>query len=228
MTTATPISALILDTFLKATVLLVLAWAGAVLLKTRAAATLHLVRACALAALLLLPVSVVFLPAWHVKGIPSLGANAAATRSAAPGTSARPADVSASPQVQPETSAAMARAATATWRQSRPIPDRATTAAVTAETRSNNAAAPRVSIAPSASTSNAISQLPVSAGNSRTTRGTLLPSLLVLIWGAGALFFLARWKINSMRLAGLLRRAGVLTDSGWNAQVRALAANLGI
>ena len=31
-----------------------------------------------------------------------------------------------------------------------------------------------------------------------------------------------------MRLAALVRRAGVLTDSGWNAQVRALAGDLGI
>ena len=31
-----------------------------------------------------------------------------------------------------------------------------------------------------------------------------------------------------MRMSALVRRAGVLTDSGWNAQVRALAGGLGI
>ena len=55
-----------------------------------------------------------------------------------------------------------------------------------------------------------------------------LPRLLLGLWIAGALFFLARWRLNAMRLAALVRRAGVLTDSGWNAQVRAVAAELGI
>jgi bla regulator protein BlaR1 len=45
---------------------------------------------------------------------------------------------------------------------------------------------------------------------------------------AGALFFLLRWRWNALSLSGLVRRAAVLTDSGWNAQVRALAAQLGI
>src|SRR5438270_283210 len=56
----------------------------------------------------------------------------------------------------------------------------------------------------------------------------LLPKLLIGLWLVGALFFLMRWRLNTMRLARLIRRAGVLTDSGWNAQVRALAADLGI
>src|ERR1051326_717952 len=103
MPTAAPISALILDTFLKATVLLALAWSGAYLLKKRSAATRHLLRTCALASLLLLPMSVILLPAWHVKGIPSLaaGAGTSATRSEAPTTSVQPANASPSPQVQP-------------------------------------------------------------------------------------------------------------------------------
>ena len=42
------------------------------------------------------------------------------------------------------------------------------------------------------------------------------------------LFFLARWRLNAMRLAALVRRANVLTDSGWNAQVRAVSAELEI
>ena len=55
-----------------------------------------------------------------------------------------------------------------------------------------------------------------------------LPLVLTALWIAGALFFLARWRMHTMRLAALVRRAGVLTDSGWNAQVRALSADLGI
>ena len=55
-----------------------------------------------------------------------------------------------------------------------------------------------------------------------------MPQLLIGLWIAGTLFFLARWRLNAMRLAALVRRARVLTDSGWNAQVRALAGDLGI
>src|SRR5215471_11189136 len=72
MPTAIPISAIILDTIVKATLLLALAWGAAVILQKRSAATQHMVRAFALAALLLLPFSVLLLPAWHVKGIPEL------------------------------------------------------------------------------------------------------------------------------------------------------------
>src|SRR5437899_246623 len=65
-----PSFAMVLDTVVKSTVLLALAWSAALILKKRSAATQHMVRAFALAALLLLPFSVLLLPAWHVKGIP--------------------------------------------------------------------------------------------------------------------------------------------------------------
>ena len=65
-----PTLAIILDTIVKSTVLLGFAWGAALALKKSSAATQHLVRAFALAALLLLPFSVMFLPAWHVKGVP--------------------------------------------------------------------------------------------------------------------------------------------------------------
>src|SRR5690242_1922947 len=80
-----PISAIILDTMLKATVLLALAWSAALILKKRSAATQHMVRTFALAALLLLPFSVMLLPAWHVKGVPGFARNTAtSTRTASP------------------------------------------------------------------------------------------------------------------------------------------------
>src|SRR6478752_1951131 len=65
-----PSLAIILDTVVKSTVLLGFAWGAALALKKSSAATQHLVRAFALAALLLLPFSVMLLPAWHVKGVP--------------------------------------------------------------------------------------------------------------------------------------------------------------
>src|SRR6476661_6441558 len=78
MHTATPTFAMVLDTIVKSTVLLTLAWGATLLLRRRSAATQHLVRTFALAALLLLPFSAMLLPAWHVKGIPGFSARQAA------------------------------------------------------------------------------------------------------------------------------------------------------
>src|ERR1043165_5569903 len=103
MPTATPISAIILDTIVKATLLLALAWGAALILKQRSAATRHLVRAFVLAALLLLPCSVLLLPAWHVKGIPDFAGSAASPNSK-PMASTAPARTTASSlptQVEP-------------------------------------------------------------------------------------------------------------------------------
>src|SRR6476660_389718 len=77
--------AMVLDTLVKSTVLLALAWSAALILKKRSAATQHLVRAFALAALLLLPFSAMLLPAWHVKGIPEFSK----PRASAPPTAAQ-------------------------------------------------------------------------------------------------------------------------------------------
>src|SRR3954466_4723520 len=63
-------SAIILDTVVKSTLLLAIAWGTALILKKRSAATQHMVRTFALAALLLLPISVMLAPAWHIKGFP--------------------------------------------------------------------------------------------------------------------------------------------------------------
>ena len=73
-------SAIILDTVVKSTLLLAIAWGAALVLKKRSAATQHMVRAFALAALLLLPISVMVLPAWHIKGIPQYPKSQPATQ----------------------------------------------------------------------------------------------------------------------------------------------------
>src|SRR5437588_1930713 len=89
----TPISssAIILDTVVKSTLLLAIAWGAALILKKRSAATQHLVRTFALAALLLLPMSVMVVPAWHIKGLPQYPRSRPATQQtvtqAAPSTS---------------------------------------------------------------------------------------------------------------------------------------------
>ena len=76
-------SAIILDTVVKSTLLLAIAWGAALVLKKRSAATQHMVRAFALAALLLLPISVMVLPTWHIKGIPQYPKSRPATQQTA-------------------------------------------------------------------------------------------------------------------------------------------------
>src|SRR4029077_16166018 len=105
-----PISAIILDTVLKATVLLTLAWSAALILKKRSAATQHMVRVFALVALLLLPFSVMLLPAWHVKGVPGFaGSTTASAHTASRATASSPpaanswATTSATKPMQPST-----------------------------------------------------------------------------------------------------------------------------
>src|SRR5262249_35236409 len=87
MHAAIPVSAIILDTVLKATVLLALASIAALVLKKRSAAMRYMVRAFVLAALLLLSFSVLLLPAWHVQGLPGFAVTkppSARTNSPAP------------------------------------------------------------------------------------------------------------------------------------------------
>src|SRR5215472_12608147 len=89
MPTATPISAMILDTVLKATVLLALASGAAFVLKKRSASTRHMVRSITLAALLLLPFSVMMLPEMPVKGLPGFAKSKAAFAQATPSVQAQ-------------------------------------------------------------------------------------------------------------------------------------------
>src|SRR5215472_1059826 len=72
MNTFSWLFAIIAETALKATLLLVLAWAAGRALKNRSSASRHLVRTCALCAVLLLPPLSSLLPAWNVKGVPPL------------------------------------------------------------------------------------------------------------------------------------------------------------
>jgi beta-lactamase regulating signal transducer with metallopeptidase domain len=234
MNANTPALAIILDTILKATLLLGLAWGATLVLKNRSAATRHLVRVFTLAALLLLPVSVVLLPAWHVKGVPGFAQSAApssnvssaAVASAASGTAA-----ASLPAVVPATPSSSVPAKPHAARSTAPAPEktlRLSTSAATHEQRVTQALQP----APEQAAAKA--QIPVSPQNSvpvsaeASAWSAYFPLALLPIWIAGALFFFMRWRLNAMRLAGLVRRAAVLTSSDWNAQVRNLAGGMGI
>jgi beta-lactamase regulating signal transducer with metallopeptidase domain len=232
MHTATPTFAMVLDTIVKSTVLLALAWAAALFLRRRSAATQHLVRTFALAALLLLPCSVILLPAWHVKGIPGFSASQAA----AP----RPAHAQQSTTVLSSVNSQQAPLSTTVQvvpfapSSTLAAKSKATIAPPPKVTRSTSTAV-KVALLPSDSASVAATgparstnHPPVSDTSPTTSLTAYVPLLLLGLWIAGALFFLARWRLNALRLTGLVRRAPVLTDSGWNSQVRALAGNLGI
>ena len=220
-------SAIILDTVVKSTLLLAIAWATALVLKKRSAATQHMVRTFALAALLLLPISVMLLPTWHIKGLPeyprtrpsmeqqaaqhaspSIATVAARKAPVAPIKHSTISDATApATRIKPDVHAARSL-------NTQPLASASTSAAVSAGSTMSSEAAP---IGQTAAATSPTDLIP-----------SFLPRLLLGIWIAGALFFLARWRLNAMRLAALVRRANVLTDSGWNAQVRAVSAELGI
>src|SRR6478609_5998432 len=221
-------SAIILNTVVKSTLLLAIASGAALMLKKRSAATQHMVRTFTLAALLLLPFSVMLVPAWHIKGLPQYPRNRpsmkqVAVQQAAITTSAINAHKASATTINYD---AVSRAAAPASprvkhdaRATRPLNTQTVASAIT------STAAPISSPLPAEVISGAQFE---PATSSVKVIPTFVPKLLLGLWIAGALFFLARWRLNAMRLAALVRRASVLTDSGWNAQIRACCAELGI
>ena len=234
---APSVSAVILDTLIKATLLLAMAGGAALVLKRRSAATRHMVQASALFALLLLPFSVVFLPAWHVKGAPGFSQSTVNRTAKSDGSRLSPAAVDArairSATVVTQASSNVSGSSPFTPRHSdrrskiqRPtIADTIVSEPAAAATRTTDAAAPTLASTMKTAASATSSPSESSEQNLWTANGA---EFLGAIWIAGALFFLARWRLNTWRLAALVQRSGVLTDSGWNAQVRALSAEMGI
>src|SRR5689334_4868572 len=225
-----PSSAMVLDTVVKSTLLLALAWSAAMLLKKRSAATQHMVRTFALSALLLLPSAVLLVPACHVKGLPDFSKPRHTSQQQTPvhpGTVANAAPTTLGAPVITTTRLAAPAATLA--------PHFKSTARVTAHRKDQNQisttsvvtfpAAPTSAAPPTLAVS---SEPTVSIPSLAASISVYLPSILLAFWIAGAIVFLARWRLNTMRMTALVRRAGVFTDSGWNAQVRALSGDLGI
>jgi beta-lactamase regulating signal transducer with metallopeptidase domain len=218
------------DTVLKSTVLLALACSAAFIMRKRSAATQHMVRTFALSAVLLLPFFVLFVPAWHVKGLPAFP---------------RFSTTSPQPEAAHLDAQALSQATVATPANVTAMPALAKSSAPRSKSSVHASANRKNDLAKSATTGNttlpsvtAVELVPqISGGFTAQTAITTpqssnlrahLPQLLIGMWIIGALFFLARWRMSAMRLSALVRRAGVLTDSGWNAQVRALSGDLGI
>jgi beta-lactamase regulating signal transducer with metallopeptidase domain len=227
-----PLFAIILDTVLKSTVLLALAWGAALILKKRSAATQHMVRTFSLVAVLLLPFSVMLLPAWHVKGLPGFSKLRVSSRPVV----VRPTPAAASPvTARPATSQTASPALaihradsgfrTATIRTATNRTNRSSSTHVVGPVTPSIVSIPMASVPLASPTTH---EPPASTPSRSANLSAYLPRFLIGLWIAGALFFFAKWRLSTMRLAALVNRAGVLTDSGWNAQVRALSADLGI
>ena len=234
---APSVSAIILDTLIKATLLLAMAGVAALVLKKRSAAARHMVQACALFALLLLPFSVMMLPAWHVKGVPGFSRSTVAAIRVAKSEARRPSAAavdartvrSATVVKQASSHVSVTLLATSPASRTSQMQRPAVTAKTfdqpsPAATHNTDVAAPTVAstVKPAEITPAPISE---SAQNLWAAYGA---KFLGMIWISGALFFLARWRLNAWRLAALVQSSGVLTDSGWNAQVRALSSAMGI
>ncbi|HWF02058.1 MAG TPA: M56 family metallopeptidase [Candidatus Angelobacter sp.] len=218
------------DTILKSTVLLALAWSAVFVMRKRSAATQHMVRTFSLAAVLALPFFVLFVPAWHIKGLPEFSRFSA--------TSPQPAAHLDNPATSPATVATPANStalpALATLSEPRSKSSVHASAnkrdGLSRSTSAGNVAPSTITAEKSVTpqTSSGFTEQPATAIPKSPALFAYLPQFLIGLWITGALFFLARWRLSVMRLASLVRRAAVLTDSGWNAQVRALSGDLEI
>jgi beta-lactamase regulating signal transducer with metallopeptidase domain len=211
-------SAIILDSALKATVLLALAWAGGLALKNESAAARHAVRASVLGALLLLPFSRL-LPAWHVRGIPEftraastvmpvVAGSSPAMLAAAEPTRAWPAVFAGDPPLSAPAVKAQARREAAVARP-KPGPTQGSvwTQASPSQPRSAHPASPRLA-------------------SLKSKLKIAWLSVLAAVWLLGAAFLTLRWTISVSRLWRLVRRAAPVTDAEWNAQARAVSRSL--
>src|SRR5262245_24785480 len=205
--------AIILDTSLKATILLLLGWIACALMKSRSAAARHLVRTFFLAALLLLPFSMLF-PGWHVRGLPRLVPALGDTTTPSPAEPAQawPASFASDPPI------------------ARPAAQRDSLAARSA------AAKPRPSQPPARTSGPASAgQSPVVApvaprALSRTTsaKTSNWRFLVAIVWLTGTLVFAFRAIADLAGLAKLVQRATPVCDPACTSLSAEIAQALGV
>jgi beta-lactamase regulating signal transducer with metallopeptidase domain len=206
------LSAIILDATLKATTLLLVAWAVSLLLKHRSAASRHLLRAFVLAALLLLPFSGL-LPGWHMRGIPAF---AVATTSVA------------QPAVQPDAVQQLNRTVVSSEPRmpapkTRPAPPESTKSeAIRSGPQAYSGQGQTASTAPAP-----LAYPPHKADLNTTARVNWL-GVLAVVWLMGVGFFSMRWAISVIRLWRMVAGATPVNDPGWNAQAHVVATSLAI
>lgn len=216
MNTLAAISSILIATAAKATLVFVLAWGAALLLRKLSAATRHMLLVFAIVAALLLPFSAL-LPQWRVSGIPDFTEHLAPVRDTASLRATAPSDGGAASESDPIP-------VTPHGRTPRRVPQ--VSDSQRSRTHSRRTAGEvqlsETAVAPQASTVVSASIAP------QHRSGIAWPLLLILIWTLGTVVFLARAINSRSHLRGLVRRAALLADSGWNAQVRAAAAMMGI
>lgn len=205
------LSAMTLDTLLKATVLLLLAWVVAMLLKKQSAAARHLLRACFLASLLLLPLSSL-LPPWHVRGLPVLiRPSPTATPSSAAEPSLWQAPVPNSPLI-----AQPARHHIPGVRNiARERPD------VTAHASALSPGAGISSLDPS--TAPASTKPRLASG-----RDPDWAVIFAVLWTLGVLFFGLRTVADFVRIKRLVQRAKPVSDPEWICLSTSVSRTLGV
>ncbi|HYX52679.1 MAG TPA: M56 family metallopeptidase [Candidatus Limnocylindrales bacterium] len=209
-------TALILDTLIKGTLLLALTWCATLALRKRSAAARHMVHVFALGALLLLPALVWVTPEWRIAGLPSFAAEiqpvkvAPALQPVVAATAAPVVEAGASMQAKNE--AKPKHAASIAARPQRIEPKIASASAQQAV----NAVSDKTAV------SAPLAEKPITQWKS------YLPASLLALWMSGVLLVLLRWRMNAARVAALVRRATVVTHSGWNAEIRNLSSELGL
>ena len=205
------LSAIMVDSAVKATLLLVLAWVCRLLLGKSSAAARHFVQALFLGALLLVPFSG-FLPGWHVRGIPDFvhAKRDAAARVTHPATLPAPAPV-----------------ITDTAATAAPSPTRTGTAVVSI--KSIHQSSQTLLVGPSAKPQQTRDAEPAApAVPSTSTTEDTWPNILFFVWLSGAVYLSLRWLISTVWVFALIRRARPVSDHSWNVQARAVAGGLGV
>src|SRR5215469_11495190 len=204
---------IILDTSLKATIILLLGWISSALMKDRSAAARHLVQTCFLAALLLLPFSTLF-PGWHVRGLPRLVPALGHTTTPSPAEPAQawPASLASDPPI--------ARPAA----QRDPLPARS---AATKPGPSRPLA--RTSGPASAGQSPVVKPVAPRAFSKTTSAKTSNWLFVVsIVWLTGTLVFAFRAIADLARLAKLVQRATPVRDPACTSLSAEIAQALGV
>jgi len=202
MNTLAAISSIVVAMAIKATLVLFLAWGGALLLRRLSAAARHMLLAFAVIAVLLLPFSA-FLPQWPVRGLPYLASRLAP---ATQNTAATPA-VSVQSAEPPQVTQAPVNAP-AVLSRSFSKPSRVEARLHT----SRNQVASTKQQEPIAALGTTQPIAPSIADNPAKTRHPLAwPLIWALVWILGSAYFCLRSMVGRSRVRALVRRALLLS-----------------
>ncbi|HEU5414364.1 MAG TPA: M56 family metallopeptidase, partial [Candidatus Angelobacter sp.] len=219
MNSLAAVSSIFIALAIKTTLLLFLAWCGALLLRRLSAAARHMLLAFAVVAVLLLPFSA-FLPQWHVRGLPDFTSRLAPVTQGTTATPAIPVQRAEPPQatqIPASPRAILSRSMrTPSHTEHRPQTTQGQVASTEPQQAATTIATPQINA-------------PAIAGSSAKPSHPLAwPIIWALVWVLGTAYFCLRSVAGRSRVRLLVRRSVLLSDAGWNAHVRATAAAMGI